>query len=585
MINFTAVAMEDSMVVAWAETAEFAAVAEWVLGGQAGKMRRAKRTIKNWQLRCDRLPAGAETSLYLIEAVLAVHDDDRHADSLSLILASAINRFLNLVAHIAERKFDLSKYYDVAQRFSIPDWVVRIRHETTHGAMPGLETLKMGLDYCMEWIRQNYWHEELIIIRTEMETDSQHPIRSLSEYSSLHDLLDCYMYLKLYSIWGTERVGHLRDQVELYQHVAKLWKDVGNTRVPSTSKKSKSNRTDVDQVLISDAVNVLRGDLDRRLKKCCESGDEEQTAEILAFTLIHDQLLFPSDEFVRSVKEGGEDGGKIPKALVRIWVPVLNVVASRGMSPELCRGLMATATAKDTDFRSDCAAEWLNLILAPLPEKEGAPGGKKRKDRKSNAAIAAPEPPGLENDSAKWKTLLEETLMSPNRASLGFLPQLFRMQRPRLAAGKEKSLLALMGSHVGERKASAGKEGADDAAEAEMRTLADVVPDGGVARWTSVNTCAPEWRVCPLGALPGRVAGQDLDLDSGWMEDELDEMTTAKESPYFEVAPLDWQALVTDEEERRSRAKKKCPELDSELDGENVPAFYRSNGSGKRPRR
>lgn len=145
--------MEDSVVVAWAEAAEFAAVAEWVLSGQAGKMIRAKRTIKNWQLRSDRLPAGAETSLYLIEAVLAVHDDDRHTDSLSLILASAINRFLNLVAHIAERKFDLSKYYDVAQRFSIPDWVVRIRHETTHGAMPGLDTLKMGLDYCMEWIR------------------------------------------------------------------------------------------------------------------------------------------------------------------------------------------------------------------------------------------------------------------------------------------------------------------------------------------------------------------------------------------------------------------------------------------------
>ena len=153
LINFFAIVMMNSVVVAWAEGSEFAAVADWVLSGEAGKMRRAKRTLKNWQLRSDRLPAGAETSLYLIEAVLAVHDGDRHPDSLSLILASAINRFLNLVAHIAERKFDLSKYYDVAQRFSIPEWVVRVRHETTHGTMPGLETLKLGLDFCMEWIR------------------------------------------------------------------------------------------------------------------------------------------------------------------------------------------------------------------------------------------------------------------------------------------------------------------------------------------------------------------------------------------------------------------------------------------------
>ena len=411
-----------------------------------------------------------------------------------------------------------------------------------------------------------------------MENDSQHPIRSLPEYSSLHDLLDCYMYLKLYSIWGTERLGHLRDQVVLYQHVTKLWKDVGNTRVPSAAKRSRTNRPDVDQVLISDAVNVLREDFDRRLKKCCEIGDEEQTAEILAFALINDQLLFPSDEFVQSVKEGGEHEGKIPNALIRIWAPVLNVVASRGMSPQLCRGLMATA--KEMDSRSHYAAEWIDIILAPLPEREVATG-KKRRDRKSNDAIAVPEPPLLGNDSAKWRTLLEETLMSPNRATLGFLPKLLRLQRPRLAAGKEKSLLALMGSYLAERKASASKGDGEGANEAEMKTLSDVVPDGDGARWTSVDTCAPEWRVCPLGALPEQA---DQDLDSGWMEDEMDETVTAKDSPYFEVAPLDWPSLMLDEEERRTRSKKKCPGFDSDPDGENVPAFYRSNGNGKRHR-
>ena len=450
----------------------------------------------------------------------------------------------------------------------------------------GLSPNKADLLRRVGYTRRNYWHQELLIIRTEMENDSQHPIRSLPDYSSVHDLLDCYMYLKLYSIWGTERLGHLRDQVQLYQHVAQLWKDFGNARVPSTSKKGKTSRTDVDQVLINDAVNLLRGDLDRRLKKCCESGDEEQAAEILAYTLIHDQLLFPSDEFVQSVKEGEEHEGKIPKALIRIWVPVLNVVASRGMSPELCRGLMAMAMAKDTGLCAGYAAEWLNIILTPLPvrEEKEAPPGKKRKDRRSNNAAAVLEPPVLKNDSAKWKTLLEETLMSPGRASLEILPRLFRLQSPRLSAAKEKSLLALMGSYLAERKVSVSKEGSDGANEAEMRTLSDVVPDGdGGAGWTWVNTRAPEWRVCPLGVLPGQA---HQDLDSGWMEDELDARTTARDSPYFEVALLDWPSLVRDEEQRRSRAaKKKCTGLDSDPDGENVPAFYRSNGNGKRLRR
>ena len=432
--------------------------------------------------------------------------------------------------------------------------------------------------------RRNYWYQELLIVRREMENDSQHPLRYLPEYSSLHDLLDCYMYLKLYSIWGTERLGHLRDQVVLYQHVAKLWKDVGNTRVPSASKKSRTNRTDdVDQVLISDAVNILRGDLDRRLKKCCENGDKRQSAEVLAFTLIHDQLLFPSEEFVRSVKEEEDHEGKIPKALIRIWVPVLNVVASRGMSPELCKGLMAVT--RDTDSHRDYAAEWINIILASPLEREGAigPTGKKGRERKSNRAVAAPETPVLENDSAMWRTLLEETLMSPNLTSLGILPQIFRLQRPRLAVSKEKSLLALMSSYLAERKASAGKGLGDEANEAEIKTLSDVVPDGGDGdtRWTSVNTCVPGWGSCPLGSLPGQV---DQNIDCGWMEDELDECATGKDCPYFDVEPLDWPSLLLDEEERRSHTKKKGLGFDSDPVAENVPAFYRANVHSKRQR-
>ena len=418
-----------------------------------------------------------------------------------------------------------------------------------------------------------------------MEKEPQFPIRSLPEYSSLHDLLDCYMYLKLYSLWGTERLGDLRDQVALYQHVAKLWKDFGNTRVPS--KKSRTSVSDIDQVLITDAVNVLRGDFDRRLKKCCESGDEEQTAEVLAFTLIHDQLLFPSDEFVQSVKEGAEPEGKIPRALVRIWSPVLSIVASHGMSPVLCRGLIAAAAAAEGDsgFRSSHAAEWVDLIFASsVPAKEGVTG-KKRKDRKSGSAASVPEPVLPENDSVKWRDLLEEALMSPSRASLRLLPQLFGRQRPRLAASKEKSLLALMGCYLAERperKASAsnGVHETGGTSEPEVKTLSDLVSDGDGASWSSVNTRATEWRACPLGTFPGQA---DLDMESGWMEDELDETATAKETPYFDVVSIDWPTLVLEEEEKRSRAKKRCSDFDSDPDGESVPAFYRSHGNnGKR---
>ena len=37
LFHFFAVVMMNSVVVAWAEASEFAALAEWVLSGQAGK--------------------------------------------------------------------------------------------------------------------------------------------------------------------------------------------------------------------------------------------------------------------------------------------------------------------------------------------------------------------------------------------------------------------------------------------------------------------------------------------------------------------------------------------------------------------
>jgi hypothetical protein len=35
----------------------------------------------------------------------------------------------------------------------------------------------------------------------------------------LKDLLECHMYLKIYLIWGTEKVWELQDQKDLFSHL------------------------------------------------------------------------------------------------------------------------------------------------------------------------------------------------------------------------------------------------------------------------------------------------------------------------------------------------------------------------------
>ena len=84
------------------------------------------------------LTTGVETSLCLLEGALAAaaSSEDGGPPWLHLTASTCINRFLNLASHTGFHLLGLTKYYDVARTFHIPDWIVDVRHETTHGHMP-----------------------------------------------------------------------------------------------------------------------------------------------------------------------------------------------------------------------------------------------------------------------------------------------------------------------------------------------------------------------------------------------------------------------------------------------------------------
>ena len=76
---------------------------------------------------------GVETTLCLLEGAVCLA---LHVPSSNLTLSTCVNRFLNLVSHTGFNLSGLTKYYDVAKKFRIPDWIVDVRHETTHGHLP-----------------------------------------------------------------------------------------------------------------------------------------------------------------------------------------------------------------------------------------------------------------------------------------------------------------------------------------------------------------------------------------------------------------------------------------------------------------
>ena len=81
---------------------------------------RAIEDIDVWKTRTNKLPAGVETTLCLLHGAIthAKSTDNsifRSRASVQLCLATAINRFLNLICHTGFNLFGLTKYYDVAE--------------------------------------------------------------------------------------------------------------------------------------------------------------------------------------------------------------------------------------------------------------------------------------------------------------------------------------------------------------------------------------------------------------------------------------------------------------------------------------
>ena len=104
--------------------------------------------------------------------------------------------------------FNLSKYYDVAKCLAIPRWIVDVRHDTSHGQMPGYEVLKSAVAFCFKWLVVNYW---------QYEDYSEEP--NLEKYEFIHEMLDCYKNLKIYAIWGNKKLSEIKDQKEIHDQI------------------------------------------------------------------------------------------------------------------------------------------------------------------------------------------------------------------------------------------------------------------------------------------------------------------------------------------------------------------------------
>ncbi len=55
-------------------------------------------------------------------------------------------------------------------QYGIPAWIVTLRHRGTHEKLPLVGAFRAGAEFCLSWLRANYWRPQRLTIG-----DLQHP--------------------------------------------------------------------------------------------------------------------------------------------------------------------------------------------------------------------------------------------------------------------------------------------------------------------------------------------------------------------------------------------------------------------------
>jgi len=168
-------------------------------------------------------------------------------------------------------------------------------------------------------------------------------VETRGEDGSIGDLLECFMYLKLYAVWGTQLCKELKSQEELWEHLQTLWKGADH----------------LETLTVKQAVGTLKTEITNRL-----IGKGENVVEALVFG----ELLIPQEDFLSSLREGEDKNEVLPSTLVTLWSDLITLIDRDVGVLTLIEELIVRLRKEGVG--SKLTAAWVNIFVGNLLEEE-----------------------------------------------------------------------------------------------------------------------------------------------------------------------------------------------------------------------
>uniref|UniRef100_A0A1Y1MZE2 Uncharacterized protein n=1 Tax=Photinus pyralis TaxID=7054 RepID=A0A1Y1MZE2_PHOPY len=297
-------------------------------------LRGAQSLLKIWKQRTPKLPSAVECTLIIVDAYL--FKDSSSEDRTRLLYSASIMRFLNLCCSQEDKQ---GTFTQKAKSHNFPEWIVNMRHDIAHScSVPSLELLICALDFCHDWIRDNYWERQ----KTMLESYS--PLKSVSKDEVASALKT---YCRIVSLRYLKSCVKTAREIECYESKLKL--------------------------LISDYrwdnMDSIRTVLSRLLRRLTdEVGEVRQSwlKELIVETIILDGGLlcvYTRDRAYFDV----ESADRLPKDVLNIWDDLLDFVLDVGCLQLLLERLLRVVNNEiaQAGMRRICGL-WIAYLLERL---------------------------------------------------------------------------------------------------------------------------------------------------------------------------------------------------------------------------
>ncbi|KAL5010490.1 hypothetical protein ScPMuIL_012795 [Solemya velum] len=486
----------DVRVTAWYSRSELKHVYKDLYCMDTARQRHALGRLEVWRVRSlQKLSVSIESTSTLVaacvdyqEALAAGTVHEKH-ENLRNGHAIALIRFINCITETMQIHRFAVPVHVVAAKLGIPEWIVDLRHSATHGDLPALVLLNVGVKWALKWLKREFWIKQITgVADEEMEVDRG---ETGSEVKQLTDALMQYQQLRFSQMDGQVNADEKKTMACLLESIYELISDL---------------RTEAVKLLSADGYLAAT---ERQLRA----------------------LKVDIEEMLCDAALG------MNARLVQFWAPVLDVVHTCKMTPQLLQQLGATITP-DCGLRNRLLTGWICHIVKEL----GRTGRPKAKKKRSTCIYKTP-------CEVPFQTLLEAVVTNPNQYTL-YLTNLLIQKFPSIDLNKGQNILDLLKLYIGAEDCnqsveSEGIKTAEDLKALLGNTYTDDFEQVGSLESQFSNTdafCSQhqsawkpvheliDWSHCPLGVLPGQTLSyRSLELlpedDTGDSSDsELEEI-------------------------------------------------------------